>query len=490
MTTPQQLPPSQRWAQLRFAIIGGLLAQPPVPGQLRAALMSLAEQVWQHPITGRPVRFSLGSIRRWYYLARDHEQPTAALARTVRKDAGGTRRIEVEVVRILEASYRDYARWTYDLHYSNLITVLRSSQVSEPPSYTTVRRYMQGRGMVPRRRPVDRHDTPEARRTRQRFEHREVRLYEHEHTHALWHTDAHRGSIVLTNGGALEHPILIAVIDDHARYILHAQWYWHEDARSVSHTLMQAIAKRGVPRMLMSDNGGAFVAAEIEHGLHRLSIQQQTTLCYAPNQNGKMEVFWSQVEGRLLAMLQRQRDLDLYRLNELTQAWIEHDYHRRFHDGISATPLERYQASPHVGRPAPSGDDLARVFTRRVLRRQRRSDGTISLGGRRFEIPNRYRHLQCMTVRYAQWDLDQVFLAHDESDRILERLLPIDRAGNASGERREIEPVIAPAAHSQEPAPLPPLLQAALAAARATGLPPAFMPPGSPTHPSPSSDMP
>ena len=137
-----------------------------------------------------------------------------------------------------------------------------------------------------------------------------------------------------------------------------------------------------------------------------------------------------------------------------------------------------------------TGAALAQVFTRRESRRQRRSDGTITVGGQRFELPNRYRHLTSILVRYAQWDLDQVFLAHDESDRILERLLPSDRAGNASGDRREIEPVIAPAAHSQEPAPLPPLLQAALAAARATGLPPAFMPPGSPTLPSPSLDMP
>jgi len=112
-----------------------------------------------------------------------------------------------------------------------------------------------------------------------------------------------------------------------------------------------------------------------------------------------MEVFWAHVEGRLMAMLDRHRDLDLYRLNELTQAWIEHEYHRRPHASINATPLERYQSAPHVGRPAPTGTELTQVFTRRESRRQRRSDGTITVGGRRFELPSRYRHLTSILVR-------------------------------------------------------------------------------------------
>ena len=479
LSQPHELPPSQRWARVRFAVVAGLLAQPRVAGELRTALIALAEQVWEHPITGTPVRFSLGSIRRWYYAARSQQQPTAALARSVRKDAGAARRIDAETARLLEVSYRNYRRWSYDLHYSNLLRNLSPEAATRPPSYATVRRYLQRRGMIPSHRLADRHDTPQAQRTQQRFEHREVRLYEHAHTHALWHTDAHYGSMALSRDGEIQHPILIAVIDDHARYILHAQWYWHEQARTVAHALSQAFAKRGLPRMLMSDNGGAFVAAEIEHGLHRLGIQQQTTLCYAPNQNGKMEVFWAQVEGRLMAMLDRHRDLDLYRLNELTQAWIEHEYHRRPHASIKATPLERYQSAPHVGRPAPGGAELAQVFTRREPRRQRRSDGTITVGGRRFELPSRYRHLTKILVRYATWDLDHVFIANPDTDRILERLFPVDRDGNAAGNRREIEPVVTPGStepQDDRPLPLPPLLQAALDAARATGLPPAFTP--------------
>jgi TM2 domain-containing membrane protein YozV len=42
-----------RWAHLRFAVVGPLLAAPPAPGGLKAALTALARQPWLHPISGR-----------------------------------------------------------------------------------------------------------------------------------------------------------------------------------------------------------------------------------------------------------------------------------------------------------------------------------------------------------------------------------------------------------------------------------------------------
>ena len=60
-----------RWARLRFAIIGTLLAAPPAHGELRAALEGLAQHGWKHPINGTELRFSFATLERWYYLARD-----------------------------------------------------------------------------------------------------------------------------------------------------------------------------------------------------------------------------------------------------------------------------------------------------------------------------------------------------------------------------------------------------------------------------------
>ena len=58
-------------------------------------------------------------------------------------------------------------------------------------------------------------------------------------------------------------------------------------------------------------------------------MAHDTTLPYSPNQNGKVERFWSVTEGRLLAMLQGVDSLSLAQLNEATQAWVQKDYNNR-----------------------------------------------------------------------------------------------------------------------------------------------------------------
>ena len=52
-------------------------------------------------------------------------------------------------------------------------------------------------------------------------------------------------------------------------------------------------------------------------------------------------------------------------------------------------------------RPSPDSDTLRLAFTRTDHRMQRKSDGTVVIEGRRFEVPNRYRHLSRVEVRYA-----------------------------------------------------------------------------------------
>ena len=83
--------PSQRdrWARLRFAIIGPLLAAPPDPGELQTALGLLASKTWRHPTSGMDVSFGLSTLERWYYAARKADDPVAALRNSLR---GGVNR--------------------------------------------------------------------------------------------------------------------------------------------------------------------------------------------------------------------------------------------------------------------------------------------------------------------------------------------------------------------------------------------------------------
>jgi len=59
-----------RWARLRFSIVGPLLAAPPEAGELHGALLALSSKSWCHPVTGLPVSFGASTIERWYYAPR------------------------------------------------------------------------------------------------------------------------------------------------------------------------------------------------------------------------------------------------------------------------------------------------------------------------------------------------------------------------------------------------------------------------------------
>jgi transposase InsO family protein len=477
------------WARFRFSVIGSLLSAPPPRGELKAAIQSLAEKIWTHPVNGRDVQYAATTIERWYYRARnEQEDPVGVLQRTVRKDSGKVS-LGPKLAEHLRGQHRDHSHWSYQLHYDNLASAVKADPSLAPlGSYSTVKRFMQTSGMVRKRRqPKGR---PGEARAARRRENREIRSYESEYVGSLWHLDFHHGSLKVISGhGQWRRPIALGILDDHSRLCCHLQWYFSETAEDLVHGFSQAIQKRGLPRALLTDNGAAMVSDEFTEGLLSLGIVHQKTLPYSPYQNGKQERLWATLEGRLMEMLDGV-ELTLDFLNEATQAWMEIEYNRAVHRELSMSPVERFSKASDVLRPSPSSQTIREAFRLRTTRVQRQSDGTISLEGVRFEIPARFRHFRHVVVRYARWDLGRVDLIDPRNGTVLAPFYPLDRNANADGRRSIIEPDRGPdddepddgtpAAGTSDDGgpdkPLPPLLKRILDEYSASGAPPAYLP--------------
>ena len=473
MNTPTDPQKRDRWARLRFAIIGPLLAAPPAPKELYAALQLLATKSWRHPVTGLDICFAASTMERWYYTARRANDPVAALKDRLRGDVSRFPSLTPPVIEMLTLQYREHPGWTMQLHFDNLRAAFKGSDTTIA-SYPTIRRYLKAQGMFRQAQP--KRATAGALAARDRLERLEVRSFEVDHVCALWHLDFHHGSRkVLTRQGAWVTPMLLGVIDDRSRLVCHLQWYLDETAESLIHALCQAFMKRGLPRALMTDNGAAMLAEETTVGLFKLGVLHQTTLPYSPYQNAKQESLWGRVEGRLMAMLEGEATLTLDALNLATQAWVEQEYHRTRHSEIDATPLAHYLAGPNVARPCPASAVLTASFRIEVKRKQRRSDGTVSLNGDRFEIPSQYRHLEHVHLQYARWDLSRVDLIDPRTGAILCPVKPLDKSANANGQRRRLTPVKTDLSPLQ-PSGLPALMTELLADYAATGVPPAYLP--------------
>jgi len=185
MNEPPRPPVHERWAHLRFAVVGPLLSAPPPRGELQTALAALAEKSWRHPVSDTPTRFGVSTIERWYHQARRATvDPVGVLRRKVRSDAGQQTAVGEKLKQAMLKQYAEHPRWSYALHYGNLAAQVRSEAALGPlPSYASIRRFMKAHGLIKRRRFPD---TPGGRRAAARLEAREVRSFEAEYVHGLW----------------------------------------------------------------------------------------------------------------------------------------------------------------------------------------------------------------------------------------------------------------------------------------------------------------
>lgn len=469
----------EAWGSFRLSVVGQLLASPPPPGKLQEELEALEKKKWENPITGKPISFVFSTIEHWYYQAkRARHSPVKALAWKTRRDIGQFRALPEAVRNAIKDLHKTHPGWSHQLHFDNLLVVANDQNLGNIPSYATVRRYRNAQGFIKVRSPRNA-DRAGVLAALERHESREQRSFESTHVLGLLHSDFHHCSRNLLNEqGEWMKPVLVAFMDDRSRLVCHAQWYWRETAENFVHALCQAILKRGLPRALITDNGSPMMAGETTQGLERLSILHQPTLPYSPEQNGKQECFWGQIEGRLMAMLEGEDPLTLQLLNEATIAWVEVEYHRKTHSETGQTPIQRFLDGPDVARTAPSPDELRMAFTVETTRSLRRSDCTISVEGRRYEVPSAYRHLKRISVRYADWDLSRILLVNQQSGDILGRIYPRDMEKNADGIRRSMEARDNQWKPTDRSTGMAPLLKRHLIDYAATGLPMNYLPKG------------
>jgi putative transposase len=470
--TQSHLSKSERIGQFRLKIIGSLLASPPDKGDLKNQLTLLAQKPWLHPVSGETIHYSLPTLERWYYKAKKEKKSLLeTLSDKQRHDKGCFKSLSQTVCDLLETQYAQHSGWSVQLHYDNLQAHIEE----EMPSYSSILRYMRKKGMS-RQSKRKGPNSPGAKKAAKRLEQREVRSYEVDYVNGLWHLDFHHGSLnVLNRRGEWVKPLLLAIMDDRSRLVCHMQWYYSEDTQSLIHGFCQALQKRALPRSLLSDNGSAMLSGEFTRGLLKLGIVHHKTLPYSPYQNGKQETFWASVEGRLLAMLENQQSLTLRQLNQATQAWVEGDYHQKNNRALDGqTPINCYCQHHDVGRICPDSQVLRTAFRKQTQRKQRRSDGTISLEGKRFEVPNIYHALIDITVQYAIWDLSVIDMIDPDTATILTPLYPQNKSANANGLRRQR--IVKPQEQTLEPSPTPPFLQKLLNEYAATGLPQGYLP--------------
>lgn len=211
------------------------------------------------------------------------------------------------------------------------------------------------------------------------------RRFEASYPNEIWQCDVMHGPLARENESSPKRKAyLCAIMDDHSRLIIHAEFYLSETFDSLKDCLRKAVARRGIPQRFYVDNGACYRSTNLEQILAGLGIALSHTRPYTPQGRGKIERWFRTLRDGFLPISGEGGQV-LSALNERLCAWVE-DYNGRLHSVTKATPEARFKANLSCVRPAPA--DLVRHF-RLTEYRKVKKDRSIMLAGRLFEAPAR-----------------------------------------------------------------------------------------------------
>jgi putative transposase len=193
-----------------------------------------------------------------------------------------------------------------------------------------------------------------------------------------WLGDAMHGPVV-----AGHKAYLLAFIDDYSRALPGYRWCSSEDTIRMESALRAGVAARGIPKVLLVDNGSAYRDAQLHRACAVLGIRLVHARPYTPTTKGKIERFFETARSGFVVEVEARGVGDLAELNRLFSAWVETVYHRRVHSETGATPMERFMAP---GPPqVPSAALLHEAFLWSEVRTVTKT-ASVSLHANSFEV--------------------------------------------------------------------------------------------------------
>jgi len=409
-------------ALFRLSVLGPLVSRERLQrGELQQLIRELAQREYAIPGSRRHL---LGekTIESWYYAWR--RDGIAGLTPKVRVDRGQSR-LPAELQAAIVAAKRDNPRRS--IRQIRRLLEAAGTVAQGRLSRSAIHRLLQRQGLS---RMAGSVSQPE-----------EKRRFVAEHAGSIWYGDVLHGPR-LPLAGRVRKTYLVSLLDDASRLIAHSAFCLGETALDIEGVLKQALLKRGIPTMLVVDNGAAYRAATLQGICVRLGIKLVFCRPFAPEGKGKLERYHRTFRDGFLSELDARRITDLDDLNARLWAWTEVLYHRQAHAGIDGlTPLARYQQDlPRIrglGQLAPQLDAL---FYHRV-RRFVRKDGTVSYEGRVFEVPY---ELAGKTLRLVvDPHAGSVVGVENDAGESLGAATPLDARANCHRQRRKPTPAAA-----------------------------------------------
>lgn len=238
-----------------------------------------------------------------------------------------------------------------------------------------------------------------------------ARRFQQRSRNALWQSDIKFGSFVVSADGTRKQAYLVLFVDDATRFIIHGQWYDHQEQSIVQDAFRQAILKYGVPQAVYFDNGKQYRTKWMTRACAKLGIRLLFTKPYSPESKGKTERMNRTVD-HFLDELRLEKPVTLEQLNVWFEAWLSECYQNKPHAALkdAASPEVAYRsdlAALRFVEPAILADAFLHAVERKVDKA-----GCISFMGKKYEVGILFIGCKVLVV-YDPVDITEVSIAYE-----------------------------------------------------------------------------
>lgn len=351
--------------------------------------------------------YSPKTLRYWVFEYR--RGGIEALKPGYRSDRGKSRKVNLEIADAIREKRSEKPRLTTVLLYEELV----KEDVIDPSklSLATFYRFMTANPDLAAGIDQDKQE-------------RELKRFSHQSINELWQADIMYGPYIRI-GKSKKQTYLIVFLDDASRIITHGQFFDTQNYTAMRTTLREAMLKRGIPKMIYTDNGKVYRTNQLAMLCAGLGCSLIHAAPFTPTSKGKVERFFLTVRQRFLCSIDPTKIKSVDELNLLFWRWLEEDYHRKTHSALGVSPLDFFMSQTHKVQLFSDPELLKQHFLMRITRKVNH-DATLSVDKVLYETDQNLANSR-VEVRYEPEWLS-----------IPQRTLPLYQDGKLVGEARMI----------------------------------------------------
>jgi putative transposase len=355
--------------EFRYSIIAELANPYLCRGELKTLIKEKALREYDIPYSGK-TNITEATIRKWLCLYRKYGKE--GLLPKVRCDYGVSRRLSSDETSVLLDYLDTHPKVTATAAYKLL---KNEGKIKTDISSSTLSRIIVTSGLQMKKR-INRY-----------WGEKNLKFNFFSPLECI-QADCMHGFPVPDDKGKMKKAILMAFIDDATRRIVYAYFSHKEHSLAFEAGIFHILKAHGKIIRLYADNGSPFVSRQTKRILDILGILLSHSRPGKPKGRGKIERFFRTVRDSFLRILDKESVKSLGDLNARFRTWLESEYHRNPHRGLSGkTPLEAWLSKSKYIIPIDPGINLERIMLHED-RRKVYKDSTITLYGTLYEVPS------------------------------------------------------------------------------------------------------